>query len=65
MVLFPWFLPFPKNNKIDSSKLKVFAEDNFKFNESGRKFAKQIKKRYAGMSSFSLSPLFFEKTADR
>ena len=27
---------------IDSSKLKEFAEDNFKFDEKGRKFLKRV-----------------------
>ena len=29
--------PFPKQQILDSSKLKEFAEDNFKFDENGRK----------------------------
>ena len=33
---------FPKRQLLDSSKLKVFAEDNFKFNENGRKFSKWV-----------------------
>ena len=31
--------PFP-NGKIETSKLKEFADDNSKFNENGRKFSK-------------------------
>ena len=27
---------------LDSSKLKEFADDNFKFNENGRKFSKWV-----------------------
>ena len=27
---------------LDSSKLKEFADDNFKFDENGRKFSKQL-----------------------
>ena len=30
--------PFPKRQILDSSKLKEFADDNFKFDENGRKF---------------------------
>ena len=30
--------PFPNNKILDSSKLKEFADDNFKFDENGRKF---------------------------
>ena len=32
------FNPFPNDEIIDSSKLKEFADDNFKLNENGRKF---------------------------
>ena len=31
---------FPKGHVFHSSKLKEFADDNFKFNENGRKFSK-------------------------
>ena len=30
--------PFPKQQILDSSKLKDFADDNFSFDENGRKF---------------------------
>ena len=30
-------LPFPKRWILDSSKLKEFADDNFKFDKNGRK----------------------------
>ena len=33
---------FPKQQISDSSKLKEFADDNFKFDENGRKFSKQV-----------------------
>ena len=33
---------FPKRQILDSSKLKAFAEDNFKFNENGRKLSKRV-----------------------
>ena len=29
--------PFPKRQILDPSKLKAFADDNFKFDENGRK----------------------------
>ena len=32
--------PFPNDKFFDSSKLKDFADDNFKFDENGRKFFK-------------------------
>ena len=34
--------PFPKRQILDSSKLKEFANDNFKFVENGRKLSKQV-----------------------
>ena len=34
--------PFPNNKILDSSKLKEFAFDNFKFDENGRKFSKRL-----------------------
>ena len=34
----------PKQRILESSKLKAFADDNFKFNENGRKFAKKGRK---------------------
>ena len=33
---------FSKYQILDSSKLKEFAEDNFEFNENGRKFSKRL-----------------------
>ena len=32
--------PFPKRQILDSSKLKEFADDNFRFDGNGRKFFK-------------------------
>ena len=34
--------PFPKRQIFDSTKLNEFADDDFKFNENGRKLSKQI-----------------------
>ena len=34
-----FYKPFPKGQILDSSKLKEFADDNFKCNENGRKFS--------------------------
>ena len=34
--------PFPKRQIFYSSKLDRFADDNFKFDETGRKFSKQV-----------------------
>ena len=33
------FYPFPKQQISDSSKLKDFADNNFKFVEDGKKFS--------------------------
>ena len=34
--------PFPKQHILGSSKLEEFADDNFEFDENGRKFSKQV-----------------------
>ena len=34
--------PLPDDKILDSSKLKQFADDNFKFDENTRKFSKQV-----------------------
>ena len=34
--------PFPKQQTLDSSKPKEFADDNFKFDENGRRFSKLV-----------------------
>ena len=36
------FNPFPNDKFLESFKLKEFADDNFKFDENGRKFFKQV-----------------------
>ena len=33
---------FTRRQILDSSKLKEFADDNFKFDENGRKLSKQV-----------------------
>ena len=35
-------LLFPKRQILDSNKLKEFADNNFEFDENGRKFSKQV-----------------------
>ena len=35
-----FFLPFPKRQILDISKLKECTDDNFKFDKNGRKFSK-------------------------
>ena len=37
------YKPFPTQQILDSSKRKEFADDNFKFDENGRKFSKWVK----------------------
>ena len=36
--------PFHKRQTLDSSKLKEFSDDNFKFNENGSKFFQKDRK---------------------
>ena len=35
-------MTLPKRQILDSSKLEEFADDNFEFNENGRKFSKWV-----------------------
>ena len=58
--------PFPKRQILDSSKLKEFADDNFKFNENGRKFFKRVentggKGEIACHEQFLLFPQCFKR----
>ena len=58
------FNPLPDNKF--SSKLKEFAEDNFKFDENGRKFSKRVentvgKGEIARYEQFLLFPQCFQK----
>ena len=60
------FNPFP-NDKFNSSKPKEFADDNFKFDENGRKFQKRGenivgKGEIARYDQFLLFPGCFQKT---
>ena len=34
--------PFPRQQILDFSKLKEFADDNFKFDKNGRKLSKRV-----------------------
>ena len=38
----PSYLPVPKQQILDSSKHKEFADDNFKFDEKGRKLSERV-----------------------
>ena len=62
------FLPFPKRHILLTSKLKEFADDNFKFDENGKKFSKRVentvgKGEIALYEQFLLFPLCFQKTS--
>ena len=58
--------PFP-NNKFYSSKLKEFADNNFKFDENCRKFSKRVentveKGEIVCYMQFLLFPQGFQRT---
>ena len=60
------FNSFPNDKFLDSSKLKEFADDNFKFDESGRKLSEQVentegKEEIARYKQFLLFPQCFQK----
>ena len=59
--------PFPKQQILDFSKLKEFADDNFKFNENDRQFSKWVennvgKGEIAHYKQFLRFPQCFQKT---
>ena len=59
--------PFPKQQILDTSKVKEFADDNFIFHENGRKFSKRVensvgKGEIACYEQFLLFPQHFQKT---
>ena len=61
-----WVYPFPKQQILDSSKLKEFADDNFKFDKHEGKFSKRIensegKEEIARYEQFLLFPQCFSK----
>ena len=58
--------PIPKRQILDSSKLKEFADDNFKFDERDRKLLKRVentvgKGEIARYEQISLFPTVFSK----
>ena len=60
-------LPLPKQQILDSSKLKEFADDNFRFDKNDRKFCKPVentvgKEEIAHYEQFLLFPQCFQKT---
>ena len=66
-LMFLWFsYQLPKWPILDTSKLKEFADDNFNFDENGRKFSKRIentmgKGEIACYEQFVLFPKCFQK----
>ena len=59
--------PFPKWQILDFSKLKECVDDNFKSDESGRKFFEQVedtlvKGEIARLEKFLFFPQCFQKT---
>ena len=59
-----------QTTNLDYSKLKDFADDNFKFYETGREFSKQVKKNetvgkgeIARLEQFLLFPQCFPGTS--
>ena len=61
------FQPFPKQQILDSSKLKELADDNFNFDEYGRKFSKRVENsvgtgEIACYKHFLLFPQCFQDT---
>ena len=66
-----WALPhdqrFPKRQILDSSQQKELADDNFKFDENGRKLSKWVestvrKGEIARSEQFLLFPRSFQRT---
>ena len=60
------FNPLPDDKILDWSKLKQFADDNFKFDENNRKFSKRVestvgKGEIAHYEQFLLFPQCFQK----
>ena len=60
-------LPFPKQQILDSCKLKEFPDDYFRFDENGRNFFKRVentvrKGEIARYEQFLLFPHCFHKT---
>ena len=58
--------PFPNDKILDSSKLKEFADNNFKFDKNRRKFSKMVentvgKREIARYEPFILFQQCFQK----
>ena len=68
VISFALFFSFPKRKILDSSKLKEFADDNFKFDQNGKKLSKRVqntvgKGEIARYEQFPLFPQCFQKTS--
>ena len=66
--MFSCVYPFPKRQILDSPKLKEFADDNFEFDENGRKFSEWLentagKGEIARNEQFLLFLQCFQKTS--
>ena len=65
----PWIpYPFPKRQILDSSELKEFVDNNFEFDENGRKFSERLentvgKGEIPRYEQFLLFPQCFQKTS--
>ena len=64
---FCYYLTLSQTSNLDSSKLKEFADDTFKFDENGRKFFKSVentvgKGEIARYEQFLFFPQCFLKT---
>ena len=60
------FNPFRKRPVLDASKLKYFADDDFKFDKNGKKFSRRVentagKGEIARYEQFLLFPQCFQK----
>ena len=60
--------PFPRRQILDASKLMEFSDDNFRFDENGRKFSKPLentvgKEEIARYEQFLLFPHCFQTTS--
>ena len=61
-------LAFPKRQNLDDTKLKELVDDNFKFDENGRKVSKRVentveKGEIARYEQFLLFPQCFQETS--
>ena len=68
MMMMAMINSFPNDKFLDSSKMKEFADNNFKFDENGRKLSKRVentvgKREIARYEQFLLFPqCFLQKT---